>query len=138
MKEFRINSFDLSIINLSKFIKYMIYQLGIESIVKSLLQNGFNVNLKDDKEWTPLISAVFKGNLNRIIIGNWWKKSKNTILLFILVKENVVKLLLENGADVNATTSDGKSALHWAVYRSIFLLYLFLLKKSYMISFLFT
>ena len=52
-----------------------------------LMQNGADVNAKDDTGWTSLIWASVKGHTD------------------------IVKLLLENGSDVNAKDSDGKSPL---------------------------
>lgn len=58
--------------------------------MKSAINSGANVNVKDRMGWPLLIKAVFKN------------------------KTEVVKLLLENGADVNAKTEDGLTSLMMA------------------------
>ena len=58
--------------------------------MKALLDKGADVNAKDDKERTPLMSAAYRGYLE------------------------VVKLLLEKGADVKAKDKGGLTALMFA------------------------
>jgi hypothetical protein len=59
--------------------------------VENLLLLGANPNEKG--VWPPLVSAVNENNLD------------------------IVKLLIEEGADLNATTNSGVTALAWAVYK---------------------
>ena len=58
--------------------------------VKRLLNEGADVNAKDEDGWTPLHWAAYYGHLN------------------------VVKLLVDRGADVNAKSKAGETPLHWA------------------------
>ncbi|MFP3022319.1 MAG: ankyrin repeat domain-containing protein, partial [Wolbachia sp.] len=57
------------------------------NIVKLLVNNGADINAKDNEGWTSLHWAVQLGSLN------------------------VVKYLVEKGADVNALTADGRAPL---------------------------
>jgi ankyrin repeat protein len=63
-----------------------------DSIVSLLLENGANVNVKDEDGCTPLHFASMEG------------------------QDAVVSLLLENGADVNAKNDYGNTPLHKAGY----------------------
>src|SRR5438445_8263622 len=60
-------------------------------IVKLLLENGSDPNLKDDKEWTALMIACQYSNTD--------------------FNNKTVELLLKNGADVNLKEIDGWTAL---------------------------
>ena len=60
-------------------------------LVKKLLKKGSHLEIKDDYGYTPLLEAVNYG-----------------------ASEEVIDLLLEHGADVNAVTEDKKTALHFA------------------------
>ena len=51
--------------------------------VKSLIKEGVDVNSKDEDGWTPLHLAAYSG------------------------KKDVAKLLLDKGAEVTATITDG-------------------------------
>ena len=63
--------------------------------LKLLIENGAEVNARNDGGVTALMWAVNKGSI-----------SSDTI--------KIVQLLIRNGADVNAKTARGKSALNWA------------------------
>ena len=54
---------------------------------------GVAVDVRDAREWTPLMVAAFNGN------------------------EAAAKLLLENGADVYARDAGGYTPLHWAAFK---------------------
>jgi ankyrin repeat protein len=66
-------------------------QLGIAAL---LLANGANVDARDQRRNTPLILAMFSYN-----------------------HEEMVRLLLAKGADVNLANGQGKTALAWAADR---------------------
>ena len=61
-------------------------------LVKDLVQQGADVNVRDNDSWTPLIRASWNDNLE------------------------IVKYLVENGADINAKNKEGNTALKWASY----------------------
>jgi hypothetical protein len=68
---------------------------GFTTSVKRLLSiRNINVNMKDDRFGaTPLHSAVMNGHIE------------------------IARLLLQNGADVNAKDNDGYTPLHWAAFQ---------------------
>ena len=64
-----------------------IEKYGRMALVSLLLENGANIEAKNNSTWTSLMKAAHKGN------------------------KEVVSLLLEKGADVNAKTDYGRTAL---------------------------
>ena len=73
-------------------------KLGRLKIVKSLVEDGVNVNIRGDDGLTPLMKAAFFGRFS------------------------VVEYLVNKGADVNAKANDGSTALqlatlgqHWEI-----------------------
>ncbi|MBE9116180.1 ankyrin repeat domain-containing protein [Lusitaniella coriacea LEGE 07157] len=66
-------------------------QAGRKDILLALLEAGLDVNQKLLNAWTPLMSAANSGKLS------------------------IIKLLVERGANVNATTEEGYSAVWFAV-----------------------
>lgn len=69
---------------------------GYESIVRSLIEKGFNVNLQNARNSTALQTASHKGY------------------------ENIVKILLENKANPNFQNLHNSTALHAAVNNGMF------------------
>lgn len=105
--------------NLIKAIKK-----GNIDVIDSLINKGFDVNLKNWKGLTPLIVAVNNNQQQvvKFLIDNNSDinaKTKNlfTALMIAASKGHleVVKLLIENGADVNAKDKYGTTALMGAV-----------------------
>lgn len=62
------------------------------SLCQFYLNSGFDVNLRDPNQWTPLMIAAFKGS------------------------QKVAILLINRGADINSTDRDGYAPIHWAAY----------------------
>jgi cytohesin len=81
---------------------------GNEDVVSLLLEKGADVNAKMDNGVTPLHEACKK--------RNEFVPSMDTPLHWpsFIGNENVVWLLLDKGADVNAKTNDGDTPLHLA------------------------
>lgn len=65
---------------------------GNSSAVALFLEAQFNIEIRDEDGWTPLIHAAFNG------------------------RDEVVYLLIKHGANVNAVDFCGNSALHWAAF----------------------
>ena len=84
-----------------------------DEITLFLLDNGANINLKNDKDETPLISSAKKGNM--AIASTLIEKganledenveTKETALFYALKSNNddLVRKMVEKGADVNKT-----------------------------------
>ena len=63
---------------------------GHKNVAKLLIDNGSDVNVKDEYGWTPLHSAAIKGDLE------------------------TVQALLKAGADMTAKDKKGRTSLHSA------------------------
>jgi ankyrin repeat protein len=117
---------------------------GDSKLLKLLLKRGADVNARDNEGATPLMWAVSKcdpharswkiegealaGNQNelspkandRVVRGlqasvmTWWRALKR-LLLPSEPQEDVVRLLVENGAELNAKDKTGASALMKAI-----------------------
>ncbi len=109
--------------------------LGHCEIVQLLINNGADIDIFDEDRFTPLHSII-DGNENNwfecieLLIQNGanintyrvWRdfddtKSKESILITAIresVYIEVIKLLLEHGADVNFIDSDGDKAINYA------------------------
>lgn len=80
--------------------------------VNILIYLGANVNAKNEQNQTLLHAATVKGCYMFL-----FKKKKNKKKRFIHVGNfEIVKLLIEFGAYVNATNVKKETALHWAAY----------------------
>jgi len=76
---------------------------GYPDIVKILLDNGADVNAKNNDNSTALMEVI---NCHKDIDMPWYKVEHNII--------KIVKILLDNGADVNAKNSNNETALQIA------------------------
>lgn len=92
-----------------------ISQLGYEKIVRLLITNGANVNAKDVEDKTALHAVSLEGIrrmnvfLQHSCLWNWIKK-----YLLLSGRENMVRILVENGANVNARNNLGNAPLNLA------------------------
>lgn len=106
----------------TKFIKkYIVLEscLGHQGIVELLIKNGADVNNKNNYDYTPLISAAKNGNFQ--IRDNKITKEIQIVKTNIcLGHQEIVKLLVENGADVNAKRKNNDASLIWAASKSNF------------------
>jgi ankyrin repeat protein len=104
---------------------------GQIDIVRWLLDHGAEINARDDVRWTPLYIAAYSRRLEAVQVllehnadTNSQSMSGETPLygvLTILGSEeevvDIVRRLLEHGANPNIRTTDDSSALHKASYR---------------------
>jgi len=94
--------------------------------VKLLLEKGADPNIQDSIGSTALISAVSNGNYDmvKMLIDNGADVNLKTVgnvdaLIAIMlrggfIKIDIVRLLLENGADPNGTDRDGRTMMSYA------------------------
>lgn len=95
---------------------------GNKEIAKLLVDNGADTNAKDDNAFTPLHYAVNNNNkeMAKILINNSNVNAKNIngdTPLHVATqndinyedKQDIINLLLENGADAEATNNEGKT-----------------------------
>ncbi|MGR9101114.1 MAG: ankyrin repeat domain-containing protein [Gammaproteobacteria bacterium] len=87
---------------------------GYRDIVELLLSRGADVNIANDKGLTPLHTAILGYRLLEL-----YGQKSNTIKGWHLAKEggdrdDIVKLLLSFGADVDAKTQEGQTPLIYA------------------------
>lgn len=98
--------------------------LGDYKKVQDLLENGADVNVRDDDGNTPMVSACFKGHVcivelllkcNRIKL-DLCNYDGTTPLHAACLKghKNIIQLLLDNGVSVDARDEKGNSALFYA------------------------
>ena len=118
---------------------------GSLKVVKCLIENGANINIRDNNGQTPLYHAADEDKfeiVKYLIDFGAWIDLKNTVNnytpLHAAVEEghqNVVKFLIENGANVNICNKDFQSPLHFAV-ESVFKYLLWVLLKTMLKSWL--
>jgi ankyrin repeat protein len=100
-------------------------QNGNDEAVKALINKGANVNAANNNGWTPLMSAAQHGHLTTIQILLSAKgididtKNSDGATALILAaangKDDIVKELINNGADVNITDNNGRTPQMWAL-----------------------
>lgn len=77
-----------------------------------LIDYGADINSKNAIGETPLMLAARKGNS--------WTELKTIFVIHqfqFLGHENVTKILIENGANVNASLFSGRTALYYAIQK---------------------
>ena len=103
--------------------------------VQGLMQNGVNLDCKNDNDQTPLHYAAIYGELTivELLLGKGAKvdekdsKEMTPLQMAVLSKELLVtKVLLKHGADVEVKGHFGYSPLHIAIYDNISLVKLLL------------
>lgn len=97
-------------------------------LVKALLDQGLDVNARDDKKETPLLHAVVRDNkaIAKLLINNGADVNARDGFGFPLLytaavfkNKAIVKLLINNGADANLKANNGKTPLEAAGNKSI-------------------
>lgn len=78
--------------------------------MKFLIENGAEVSSKDEYHFTPLIHAAENGNE----VIHFCDGMKMILFLLCVGHLDVVKILVENGADVNANSGSNYTPLIWA------------------------
>lgn len=95
-------------------------------VLKKLIKYGAEVNITTWEQRTTLYEAVVNGNFEmvRFLLDNGaslkldYENSKFNPLHWAasVGKVDIVELLIEEGADVNAQDSDGRTPLNWVCY----------------------
>ena len=88
--------------------------LGNEDMVKLLLAHGADINAKASWGGTPLIQAAFMGGTKivELLLSKGAKiGSGGEVISEAGLDEDVVKLLVKHGADINGLRDDGHTAL---------------------------
>lgn len=67
-------------------------ETGNRGAVALFIEAQSNIEIRDNRGWTPLMMAAFNG------------------------QDDIVSLLIQHDADVNSTDMDGNTALHWAAF----------------------
>lgn len=86
-------------------------------MLELLLNNGANVSCEIDEGLTLLHMAIYEGNKN--IFNGFIVLKIQWLCLASIDKEEMVKILIENGADVNQVAENGLTALHLAARKGI-------------------
>ncbi|XP_076680771.1 uncharacterized protein LOC143375485 [Andrena cerasifolii] len=91
-----------------------------EEIAKPLISYGADLNSRDKAGNTPIFYAAKNGDLEmvRLLLTNKANVKDSPQVLNTAVQQNrrdIVEVLLQHGADVNASTKYGVTALHYTV-----------------------
>ena len=100
-------------------------------MIEYLLERGAHINSKDKDNYTPLLSAVWKGQTEagKLLIDKGAKtqvtdSTLKTCLHLAVDNDHTdtLEMLLENGASglVNTTDKDYKTPLHYAAHEGNF------------------
>ena len=93
---------------------HFVGESGKSDLIETLLDCGLDVDVKDTstREETPLLRACR--------IENFYDTKENIGDLDSKDKKSVVEMLIDKGANLNATTEHGLTALHYATQREQF------------------
>jgi len=99
-------------------------RLGEAAIIRELIEQGADVNVRNELGHTPLIIACYHGHyeIARLLLAtgsdvNASDNGGNTALMGVSFKgyADLTELLIHHGADLNAQHGNGGSALMFAV-----------------------
>lgn len=89
--------------------------------IRELIRRGFDVNIKNDDGWTPVIAAASAGK-QLLKLKKVEKINFNSNFVFCNLGQNgIVEVLLRNGANINEKSKFGYSALHVSVQNGKFI-----------------
>jgi uncharacterized protein len=83
-------------------------------IAKQLIARGADPNRQDNNGWTAVLKAAYQGNAKCIeILASHTKLELDRALLVatLMERKDAVKILLDNGAEVDFRASDGRTPL---------------------------
>jgi ankyrin repeat protein len=97
------------------------------ALVQSLVQNGANVNERDEEGNTAFHFAIYAGNIDlaKFLLNNGADTNAQNnegltglnFATLLMVSPQIVEFLLNNGADTNIKGKNGNTALYYAVFR---------------------
>ncbi len=105
---------------------FRLIEAGSNSAVSQFISHGADLNIRDERDWTPLMVSSFNGNeeIVRLLIQNdadiQIKDNAGYTPLHLAAfngHDNVVTLLLENNSDPNACSNFGWTPLIQAATR---------------------
>ncbi len=83
-------------------------------IVKLLLKKNADPNIQDQSGWSALMKAVYQGNTACVetLVGQSHQEVNRALLVAALTgHKEIVKLLLDNGAEIDTRADDGRTPL---------------------------
>lgn len=95
---------------------HFIYFSGHFNIVRTLIEFGATVDAEDFTKRTPLHHAVYEGKL----LTHFYSMSSiflQTFSIYLSERENVVRALVELGANVDAKDMHQRTPLHFAAFK---------------------
>jgi len=109
--------------------------------LKDLIENGYNINVRDDKNRTALHLAVSNYHMSKLLVENGADLNATDLEGFKPIdffkadlgsKENILlcDLFLSHGSDIESRNRLSKTLLHRAVCKEDYELIEFLLKKG--------
>jgi ankyrin repeat protein len=83
-------------------------------VVKLLLKKNADPNIQDQSGWSALMKAVYQGNIACVeaLAGQSHQEVNRALLVAALTgHKDIVKILLDNGAEVDTRADDGRTPL---------------------------
>ena len=96
---------------------------GRPDVVQFLIDNGVNIDTKNIRGETPLHLAYRQLELARLVIKTGVDKKtkirhrKKSLEQIALINEQLIQLLIDNGADINAKNTFGETPLYFSTSR---------------------